>query len=557
MPNHAYRQFHRQSQISPIYDLWDDHKAILDAISLVASNFAPDPWATEWYVSGAGNDANDGRTPLTPFLTLAHAVSVAAERDAIYVQRGYNYNCASVNPGDPRGLYIDKGVAIYMEGLIEWAEVMGGSELDSSPSSANLYTSVPPLQIAIANVVAIAAHPVTGRPQIQITLVAPHGLYNPGPPVAKYIPCVVSITGTTSGQYDGHYPVVDVPNATDIVIEKPLGVPPQNAGLLTINSAVVTLANGITQPKILGGHIQGYISGTPGFLGNVGVVAEDSPITTIGASVEYQDFGAFLSARLGYTTSTFLNSRFAINFADVYTIYNVAGFGPAVGYGQSWSHKSTFTLPVGGGTGLSCRVGEGSQFERCRWTKEWNANNPAPTQFTAVEALPSRAFPTSVHRCTCEYSRLLNDLSLTDGGVYPTTIVDEQDISTNTTYDLGRVYPPGDENLFVCSAGEIMLSNVVVQVPVAPTPAGLVGIEVFVWDAAGAGPTHSVITQAQGAVGNLVAGAQMTWSSGLGPILMRPTDRLVIRRIGGNSATPCPLKVRATYGQVEQRGGHL
>ena len=67
----------------------------LNANTTVTANYGPAAGVT-YYVSGSGNDANDGLTTTTAFLTLQHAEGVTQPGDTVYAMNGtYTNTCAS------------------------------------------------------------------------------------------------------------------------------------------------------------------------------------------------------------------------------------------------------------------------------------------------------------------------------------------------------------------------------------------------------------------------------------------------------------------------------
>ncbi len=70
------------------------------AVCLGGALSATTAWAADWYVATTGNDGNAG-TEVAPFLTIAHAVGVAADDDTIHVAAG-TYVIASAIEVDKR-----------------------------------------------------------------------------------------------------------------------------------------------------------------------------------------------------------------------------------------------------------------------------------------------------------------------------------------------------------------------------------------------------------------------------------------------------------------------
>jgi len=68
----------------------------LNANTTATANYAAPAPAVTYYVSGSGNDSNDGLTASTAFLTLQHAESVTEPGDTVYAMNGtYTNSCAS------------------------------------------------------------------------------------------------------------------------------------------------------------------------------------------------------------------------------------------------------------------------------------------------------------------------------------------------------------------------------------------------------------------------------------------------------------------------------
>ena len=68
----------------------------LNANTTVIANYAMPAAAVTYYVSGSGNDSNDGLTASTAFLTLQHAESVTQPGDTVYAMNGtYTNSCPS------------------------------------------------------------------------------------------------------------------------------------------------------------------------------------------------------------------------------------------------------------------------------------------------------------------------------------------------------------------------------------------------------------------------------------------------------------------------------
>jgi hypothetical protein len=68
----------------------------LAANTTVTANYATPVAAATYYVSGTGNDSNNGLTQATAFLTLQHAANVTEPGDTVYVMNGtYTNSCAS------------------------------------------------------------------------------------------------------------------------------------------------------------------------------------------------------------------------------------------------------------------------------------------------------------------------------------------------------------------------------------------------------------------------------------------------------------------------------
>ena len=68
----------------------------LNANTIVTANYTAPVAAVTYYVSGSGNDSNDGLTTSTAFLTLQHAESVTQPGDTVYAMNGtYTNSCSS------------------------------------------------------------------------------------------------------------------------------------------------------------------------------------------------------------------------------------------------------------------------------------------------------------------------------------------------------------------------------------------------------------------------------------------------------------------------------
>jgi len=80
----------------------------LTANTTVTANYATPIAAVTYYVSGSGNDSNDGLTQATAFLTLQHAANLTQPGDTVYAMNGtYTNSCAGCDvldisiPGTP------------------------------------------------------------------------------------------------------------------------------------------------------------------------------------------------------------------------------------------------------------------------------------------------------------------------------------------------------------------------------------------------------------------------------------------------------------------------
>lgn len=100
MPPRPYRQINPTSRISSSNDLWDDHKAIYDAVMAGGMGIYGDIWYVDQSVAVSG----DGKTWPNAFKTVAEAYTASSNYDVIYIAPGgYDLD----NGVDATGLNID------------------------------------------------------------------------------------------------------------------------------------------------------------------------------------------------------------------------------------------------------------------------------------------------------------------------------------------------------------------------------------------------------------------------------------------------------------------
>lgn len=103
-------------------------KKLLLALSMLTGVLVAHAVGTEYYVSMGGSDANDGTSRETALATIAHAVDVAADGDAIRVLAGTYEVSAAISVTEAITIVGDTGdpADVVIRNVEEWG---GGSVL--------------------------------------------------------------------------------------------------------------------------------------------------------------------------------------------------------------------------------------------------------------------------------------------------------------------------------------------------------------------------------------------------------------------------------------------